>query len=54
MSGERVWVVAYQDYSELQVKNLRGWGSHPVQFSMKSYWGEKNKTKLKSMNNSCS
>lgn len=23
MSGERVWVIAYQEYSELQIKNLR-------------------------------
>lgn len=32
MSGERVWVIAYQEYSELEIKNLRmgkpSWSFH--------------------------
>lgn len=47
MSGERVWVIAYQEYSELQIKNLRmGKPSCSIHHAVIG----KNKTKQK---NSC-
>lgn len=40
-SGERVWVIAYKEYSELQIKNLR-MGKPSCSFTMLCYW-KKNK-----------
>lgn len=36
-SGERVWVIAYKEYSELQIKNLR-MGKPSCSFTMLCYW----------------